>query len=96
MANKMKKYYGQKYWHETLYFWTIDEDDIEWRKVNDEIPKDRCLKAGDSEFYLLLPPFGDNDKNSVGWFSVWESGWDDTNLFIEDTEEFNRFKRNRI
>ena len=92
----MKKYYGQKYWYETLYFWTMDEDDIEWRKVNDEIPKGKFLKAGDSEFYLLLPPFNEHDKNSVIAFSPWENGWDDTNLFIEDTEEYNRFKRNRI
>ena len=96
MVNKMKKYYGEKHWYETLYYWTMDEEDIEWRKENDEIPKGRFLKAGDAEFFMLLPPFHDHDKNSNIIFDAWQSGFDDTNLFITDTEEFNWYKRKRI
>lgn len=89
-----KKYYGGKNWFETLYFYSLDEEDIEWRKENHENIGN--LKPGDSEFYVLSPPFGDSDKNSVNNFDTFFFGWDDTNYFITDTEVYNWYKRHRI
>jgi hypothetical protein len=96
MANKMKKYYGEKNWYETPYFWVMDEDDIEWRKMNGEIPNGKMLKPGDTEFFLLSPPFHDSDKNSNIFFDAWNYGFEDTNIFITDTEEYNWYKKRRI
>ena len=33
---KHKKYYGGKDWSETLYFYSLDEDYIEWKKEKKE------------------------------------------------------------
>jgi hypothetical protein len=44
----------------------------------------------------MSPPFHDSDKNSAIMFELWQSGWDDTNWFIVDTEEFNWYKKRRI
>jgi hypothetical protein len=94
MAKKMKKFFGDKNWYETLYRWTMDEEDIEWRKEQGEKIN---LRGGDTEFFLLAPPFHDSDINSAIMFEPWHSGgWDDTNLFIVDTEEFNWYKKRRI
>jgi hypothetical protein len=93
MAKKMKKYFGDKNWYETLYRWTLDEGDIEWKK---ECGEHTTLKEGDTEFFLMSPPFHDSDKNSAIMFELWQSGWDDTNWFIVDTEEFNWYKKRRI
>lgn len=89
----MKKFFGEKRWYETLYHWTLDEGDIEWKK---ECGETTYLQSGDTEFFLLSPPFHDSDKNSSLQFESWENGWDDTNWFITDTEEFNWYKKRRI
>lgn len=93
MAKKMKKYFGDKNWYETIYRWTLDNEDIEWKK---ECGEHTPLKEGDTEFFLLAPPFHDSDRNSAYMFEPWQSGWDDTNWFIVDTEEFNWYKKRRI
>lgn len=91
----MKKYFGPKYWSETLYFWTLDEDDVEWKKIHDDTSG--VMIAGNCEFFLFSPPFNEGDKNNVSSFLSWGDGmWEDTNWFIDDTEEFNHFKKNRI
>jgi hypothetical protein len=91
----MKKFYGEKHWYETLYHWTLDGDDIEWLKEDDKEKK--YIKIGDSEFYLLAPPYHDSDKNSTINFDIFfTGGFDDTNLFIIDTEDFNWCKKRRI
>jgi hypothetical protein len=82
--SKHKKYYGGKDWSETLYFYRVDEYDINW-EIN---------KNGDTEFYLLSPNFRFNDSNSFYDSNLY--GFDDTNLFITDTEVFNWYKNNRI
>lgn len=95
MCRKMKKYYGERHWSETLYFWTMDEEDVQWIKETNNVPTDKIIKAGDSEFFLINPPFHDSDKNSNVFFDAWNYGFDDTNIFITDTEEFNWYKRKR-
>ena len=91
---KHKKYYGEKDWSETLYFYSLDEDDIEWKKVNNEDIGN--IKPGDTEFYLMSPPFGDEDRDGVENFDAILHGWEDMNLFITDTEIFNWYKNHRI
>ena len=91
---KHKKYYGGKDWSETLYFYSLDEGDIEWKKENNE--DIGYIKPGDTEFYLLSPPFGNNDFNSCISFDAILHGWEDMNLFITDTEVFNWYKNHRI
>lgn len=89
----MKKFFGEKKWYETLYHWTLDQEEIEWLKEQGEKVS---LRAGDTEFFLLSPPFNESDKNSSCMFEPWQSGWDDTNWFIVDTEVFNWYKYRRI
>ena len=91
----MKKYFGPKQWSETLYYWIMDEEDIEWIKENAE--HDIVNKqAGDAEFFQILPPFGVDDKNSYTTFEGWMNTFEDTNLFLIETEEYNFYKKNRI
>lgn len=91
---KHKKYYGGKDWSETLHFYSLDEGDIEWKKENNEDIGN--IKSGDTEFYLISPPFGDNDFNSRILFDAILYGWEDMNFFITDTEVFNWYKKHRI
>lgn len=90
----MKKYDGTITWYETLYFYRLDEDDIEWRKECDESGQD--MKPGDTEFYVPSPPFGEHDKNAAYLYDIFMSGFEDKNWFINDTEEFNWIKLHRI
>lgn len=93
-----KKYFGPKLWPDTLYFCKLDEYDIEYRKEypDEELFPKNVLKPGDTEFYLPVPPFGDTDKNSIRKFDPFFNGFEDTNLFITDTERFQWYKGHRI
>jgi hypothetical protein len=95
MAKKMKKYFGERRWSETPYYWIMDEEDIEWLKECEEIDASNKL-IGDADFFLLEPPFGDADKNSTMEFDAYHTMFDDTNWFITDTEVFNWYKKRRI
>lgn len=90
----MKKYEGRKNWYETLYHFSVDEDDFEYAKESGEDYGN--LKPGDTMFYLYSPPFHEYDKNSLSEFNIVFSGFEDTNLFITDTEYFNWLYRHRI
>lgn len=94
---KMKKYFGVKTWPETLYHFQVDEDEIEWRKTFPEFNQNcRDTRAGDTEFYLPEPPFGEYDKNSITEIGVLMNMFEDTNDFIKDTEKMNWCKKHRI
>lgn len=90
----MKKYEGRQTWYETLNFFTLDEDDIEWAREEGEFYQDK--RPGDTVFYLPSIPFNEYDKNAVNNFDIFFSGFEDTNLFITDTEIFNWLKAHRI
>lgn len=95
----MKKYYGKKDWPETLYKERVDEDEIEFRKEFPDFARtNRATLPGDTEFYVLNPPFGEYDKNSkeMNFNAHLGNDFEDTNVFIEDTEVFQWFYRNRI
>lgn len=92
---KMKKYFGNtKKWTETLYHYAIDEYDLEW--FQEEGRETKNLRPGDSIYYLLDPPFTDGSKSSIYYTVYLANDFEDTNIFITDTEIFNSFKKNRI
>lgn len=85
-----KKIYGPKIWSETLYFYKLDEDDIEFKEnfSNEELYPKNILKSGDTNFYLPTPIFNDCEP----FFGC----LDDTNVFNTNTEIFQWYKGHRI
>ena len=91
---KMKKYFGlDKWWSETLYYYTIDEFDLAYFK---ECGEEFSGNAGDRYYYLPEVPCGDNDKNSIYRIGLEFNNFEDTNAFITNSEMFNVYKDHRI